>query len=218
MISKELLSKTDFEVLNNIQAELDETFKKVQVHRTRTEMEVSVLNDLKFPTPASKYWQAMREQNVMLSGVTALSFEYRMEKVRLKKIIRKMLKTEDKLDKELLQIKKEKKEYILKEMERSAAHKVREILEWSDIKNREASVMSKEELENVDNHQLISYTRRWINQAIEMGNNGSPSEKQNLIGQLKSGIAMCKNKNVLRKTLEPYSEDHQQYLIEACDG
>ena len=145
MISKELLSKTDFEVLNNIQAELDETFKKVQVHRTRTEMEVSVLNDLKFPTPASKYWQAMREQNVMLSGVTALSFEYRMEKVRLKKIIRKMLKTEDKLDKELLQIKKEKKEYILKEMERSAAHKVREILEWSDIKNREASVMSKED-------------------------------------------------------------------------
>lgn len=218
MIKSKLLTAEDTQVLTNLAAELEETFEKVQIHRTRTEMEVSVLNDLKFPTHASKYWQAMREQNSMVSGVVGMSFEYRLEEVGLKKLERKLFSVDDNLEKELLKIKIEQKQYRLKEMRRIAAHKVREILEWSSIKNREAKEMSEEELANVDNHQLISYTRRWINQAIEAGDSGSPSEKQNLIGQLKTGLTMCKDNGVLTKTLEPYSTDNQKQLMEVCNG
>ena len=48
--------------------------------------------------------------------------------------------------------------------------------------------MTVEQLEDVDNHQLVSYTQRWIRQAIAMGDNGSPAERQNLLGQLESGF------------------------------
>ena len=61
--------------------------------------------------------------------------------------------------------------------------------------------MNKETLVDVNNHQLISYTTRWINQSIQMGNNGSPSERQNLLGQLRSGILACINRGILNKVL-----------------
>jgi len=64
-----LLTQSDFESLVLLTGELQETFIKTQVHRTRTEMEVSVLNDLKHPTHASKYWQAMREQSSFYSRI-----------------------------------------------------------------------------------------------------------------------------------------------------
>lgn len=37
---------------------------------------------------------------------------------------------------------------------------------WSEIKEREAKMMTKEELADVDNHQLLSYTGRYINEYL----------------------------------------------------
>ena len=202
-----MVCENELEVLKKLELELEHTFNSVQVHRTRTEMEISVLNDLKHPTPASKYWQALREQNAMLQGVTLLSFDYRMEKVRIKVLMGKYEVEPDELKREMIGIKIEKKEYQIKSMEQVAKNKIREIKEWSEIKKREAVNMSEEELADVDNHQLISYTRRWINQVIEMGNTGSPSERHNLIGQLNSAVDKCREKGVLPKVLEVYGSD-----------
>jgi len=47
-------------------------------------MRFSVLNDMKYPTPASKYWQCVREQNVYLENLMTLSFEYRRNEVKIK--------------------------------------------------------------------------------------------------------------------------------------
>ena len=202
-----LLKNKHCDLLKNLSEELEETLETAQIHRTRTEMEVSVLNDIKHPTPASKYWQSVREQKVMFQEVTMLSFNYREEKVKAQILFNKIKEEANLLKKELLQIKLERKIFILKEMKRVAIARIREIRDWSDIKKREIKSMSLEELANVDNHQLISYTRRWINQTIEMGQNGSPSERQNLLGQLKSGVALCAKKDILNKVLEDYNED-----------
>jgi hypothetical protein len=40
-------------------------------------MEVSVLDDVHFPTPDAKYWQSVREQSVHFSELIRLSFDYR---------------------------------------------------------------------------------------------------------------------------------------------
>jgi hypothetical protein len=37
---------------------------------------------------------------------------------------------------------------------------------WSEIKQREAEKMTQIELDDVDNHQLLSYTGRFINQML----------------------------------------------------
>ena len=197
-----LLSKKDLDSLEELSGELQETFVKTQIHRTRTDMEVSVLNTIKFPTSSLKYWQAMREQNVMFTELVMLSFEYRKNLVEIKILKRDIENEHDDLKRELLQIELEKKTFIGKQQERVAKARIREIEDWSDIKEREAQQMSQEELADVDNSQLIGYTKRWINQSIMMGSNGSPSERQNLLGQLRSGILVCIEKGILNKVLE----------------
>jgi len=82
-----ILTTKDWESLFVIKDELKHTWETVQVFRTRTEMEVSVLQDLKHPTPDAKYWQAIREQNVMFTELVTLSYEYRKKAVELKKLI-----------------------------------------------------------------------------------------------------------------------------------
>ena len=114
----ELIEKLDFQALAEMKEELNEMFQKNQIFRTRTEAEISVLNDLHYPTPASKYRQSVREQNVMFETLVELSYDYRkkiLENKQLKKIIDN---TTDEIEKEILQIELERGEFHLRQMER----------------------------------------------------------------------------------------------------
>ena len=202
--NSDVLTREDLNKLTPLTQELKENFKKSQVFRTRTEMEVSVLNDIKFPTPTLKYWQAVREQNVFFGELVMLSYEYRKNLIKIKQLKIKIINETDDLEKELLQIEMEKKMFISKNQEKTAKDRIRELKAWSEIKEREADKMSKEDLADVDNGQLIGYTIRWIKQSIEMGGGGSPSERQNLHGQLRSGILACIEKGILDKVLEDF--------------
>ena len=213
----EILSKADIDSLLPLTEELQETFKKSQVFRTRTEMEVSVLNDIKHPTHASKYWQAVREQNVMFTEMVMLSYEYRKNAIEIKKLQRDIQAEQDDLERELTQIEIEKKLFIQKGQEKVAKDRIREINEWSDIKAREAKHMTATELGSVDNHQLVSYTKRWLRQAATAGNSGSPSENQNLRGQLNAGLMACREQGILEEVLKDAPEKikaevEKQYL------
>jgi len=208
----DILTKNDFSDLEKMSSELKETFIKVQMFRTRTEMEVSVLNEIKHPTHASKYWQSVREQNVMFQELVMLSYEYRKNLIKIKMIDKRIENEKDELEKELLQIEKERKMFIARNQERTAKARIIELKEWSDIKAREAREMSKEDLGDVDNHQLISYTKRWIKQSIQMGGGGSPAERQNLLGQLRSGILKCIEMGILDKVLKDFSKDIQDKI------
>lgn len=207
-----ILTINDWSNLASLIPELKTTFIKSQVFRTRTEMEVSVLNDTKFPTHSSKYWQAMREQNVMFTELVMLSYDYRKNLIEIKIKEREMKNEQDDLKKELLKIEIEKKTFISKKQERVAKDRIRELKAWSKIKEREANYMSQDELKEVDNHQLISYTKRWINQSILMGGNGSPAERQNLLGQLRSGILLCIKKGILNKVLKDFNLEIQNQI------
>ncbi len=207
-----ILTESDFRDLAGLTDELKETFIKVQMFRTRTEMEISVLNEIKHPTPASKYWQSVREQNVMFQELVMLSYEYRKNLVEIKITKRKIEQEKDDLEKELLQIELEKKMFISKNQERTAKARIIELKEWSDIKHREAEQMNEGELADVDNHQLISYTKRWINQSIQMGGGGSPAERQNLLGQLRSGILACIKNGILDEVIKNFDYKIQKKI------
>lgn len=205
----QILTQDDWAILSPLTKELQETFKKSQVFRTRTEMEVSVLNDVKHPTADSKYWQATREQNVMFTELVLLSYEYRKNLIEIKKKQRDLDNEQDDLEKELIQVEIERLTFNSKIQERTAQDRIRELKDWSEIKERESVNMTKENLENVNNHQLISYTKRWIKQSIAMGMGGSPAERQNLLGQLHSGILACVKNNVIEEVLSGFQIDIQ---------
>jgi hypothetical protein len=204
-----LISNDDIEKLSAIKPQLLHAYTHSQVFRTRTEMEVSVLNDVKFPTSDSKYWQAVREQSVMFEELINLSFEYRKNNIKILKLERQLSNEEDDLEREMLQIEIEKKEFLKLSMERVARERIRELIEWQDIKDGLQIVCSPDD---VNEHQLVSYTQRWINQLIAMGDNGSPPERWNLIGQLDKGIKECRKRGCLDKVYQAFDENIIQFL------
>jgi hypothetical protein len=97
--------------------ELRDTWTKKQIFRTETEMKVAVLDDGRYPTRASKYWQCVREQNVFLENLMSLSFDYRRNEAKIKQLEKKLETETDEYKKELYQIDLDEKIYGKANME-----------------------------------------------------------------------------------------------------
>ena len=129
-----LLETEDLKSFKGMVEELRDTWTKKQIFRTETEMKVAVLDDGRYPTRASKYWQCVREQNVFLENLMSLSFDYRRNEAKIK-FLQKKLETEtDEYKKELYQIDLDEKIYSKANMELVAKDRLREIKLWSKFK------------------------------------------------------------------------------------
>lgn len=190
-----ILTKGDWEGLTALKDELRHTWETVQVFRTRTEMEVSVLQDIKHPTPDSKYWQAVREQNVMFTELVGLSYEYRKKSVELRKLQRDLKDltkpwngegsewvAQDELDIELKQIEIEQTKWHMLQMECVAHDRIRELLEWSDIKNKLLPNMKHGDVD-VNKHQMESFYKSFNMQATRVTEHTPPADAINLAGK-----------------------------------
>ena len=60
--------------------------------------------------------------------------------------------------------------------------------------------------------KFSTYAAWWIKQKIISGDSGSPSERQNLDGQLKSGIKACKEQGMLDDILVEFPEHRENIL------
>jgi len=179
-----LLDPEEVKIFKGLTEELKDTWTKKQMFRTETEMQFSVLNDAKYPTKASKYWQCVREQNVFLENLMTLSFDYRRVEVKIKRLQEKLDREEDPLKKELLQIDIDEKVYSKASMQLVARDRMREIKLWSKFKKKfdDGSFDTK----NVNTHQLNSYHLTMKNKAETLTSGSSQPEVFNVLGQLQS--------------------------------
>jgi len=123
---------------------MENSFFNSQVFRTDTEARISVLNDVKFPTPASKYYQSLREMNVHQCELVNLLYDYEEKKQDLKIVKADIMELEEDLgnaDRESekirfgaqiakKQIELAKTSFSLKTMKRMADGRKREIMQW----------------------------------------------------------------------------------------
>jgi len=175
-----ILPKEECKQLAVLAQELTHTFETAQVFRTYTEMVVSVLNDAKHPTPDSKYWQAVREQKVMYGELVSLSYEYRKKQIQVKKLQRSLSNEEDDLEKEITVIEIEQAEWTLRNMEKIARDRLREILEWSKIKAIILPDM-KYGVEDVNDHQLEAMKQRFRAEASLVTKHTPVADARNIL-------------------------------------
>lgn len=193
--STSILKEEDFLFLNTVADELKDTLEKRQVFRTETEMEVSVLNDIKHPTRASKYWQSVREQAVMFENLVADSFAYRRNEVQIRRLAKRIEEATDEFDREDAQIDLDECLFKRASMEAVAKDRIREIRLWSKLK-AELNDGSFDTMD-VNNHQLVSYTQRFILQASNAPADMPVAEANNLKGQLLSSIREVEARGLL---------------------
>ena len=179
-----MLKKEDNKFLKELKIELEDTRNKAQIYRTETEMRYSVLNDGRFPTKASKYWQAIREQNVFYENLQQESYVYRRMLVEIKKVEEAIAKETDELELELLEIDLEEKIWQKNNIARKATDRVREIEHWSRIKKELDD--GTFDTQNVNTHQKESLKLQLQERAKNLTPGSSQGEMINVIGPLKT--------------------------------
>lgn len=197
-----ILTSEDANSLMEMKEELTDNWKKKQIFRTETEMRISVLNDGKHPTKASKYWQSVREMSAHFDALVALSFDIRRNKVQRLKLERKFQKAFEKGDElKQMEIQIDLDENLVNRAyhEQVAKDRVREITSWSKIKSEldDGSFDSQQ----VNTHQAHSYYLQLQNRANNLHEKSDPTEIINALGPLKT-IERLTDENF---TLKPFS-------------
>ena len=179
-----LLSQEDLSSFKGMVGELRDTWTKKQMFRTETEARFSVLQDNRYPTKASKYWQCVREQASYLDNLMALSFDYRRNEAKIKWLEKKLDKEEDEYKATKYQIDLDEARFGKASMEKVAKHRMREIKMWSKLKKEfnDGSFNDKD----VNQHQLESYGIMYADKAKGITKGTSEAEVFNIMGQLRS--------------------------------
>jgi len=179
-----ILPAEDVQAFKSMVGELRDTWTKKQIFRTETEARISVLQDMKYPTRAAKYWQCVREQNVFLENLMALSFDYRRNDIKIKRLEKKLEKEQDELRKELIKVNLDEKVYAKANMELTAKDRMRELKMWSKLKKEFND--GTFDTQDVNRHQLDSYAKIMQNKAKTLTDGSSQPEVFNVLGQLKT--------------------------------
>ena len=200
-----LLDPEDVKEFKVMTSELRDTWTKKQVFRTETEMRMSVLQDMKYPTKAAKYWQCVREQNVFLENLMSLSFDCRRSEAKLKWLEKKIETEKDEYKLEKYKIDLDEARYGLANMQLVARDRMREIKLWSALKKEfnDGSFDTKD----VNRHQLESYHLIMKNKAETLTSGSSQPEVFNVLGQLKSIERVKKSGEMIYNKKEQLTSD-----------
>ena len=179
-----LLPTEDVIKFKDMVEELKDTWTKKQIFRTETEARISVLQDMKYPNKASKYWQCVREQSVFLENLMTLSFDYRRNDIKIKRLEQKLKEEKDELKKELFKVDIDEKTYSKANMELVAKDRMRELKMWSKLKTEfdDGTFNTKD----VNRHQLDSYHQIMKNRVETITSGTSQPEVFNAVGQLRT--------------------------------
>ena len=200
-----LLDPEDVKEFKAMTTELRDTWTKKQVFRTETEMRMSVLQDMKYPTKAAKYWQCVREQNVFLENLMSLSFDCRRSEAKLKWLEKKVETEKDEYKLEKYKIDLDEARYGLANMQLVARDRMREIKLWSALKKEfdDGSFDTKD----VNRHQLDSYHLIMKNKAETLTSGSSQPEVFNVLGQLQTIERVKKSGEMIYNKKEQLTDD-----------
>ena len=178
--------------LAELSNELEETYEKRQIWRTQTEMMFSVLEDSKHPTPASKYWQCVREQSVFYEQLVQLSFSYRKNDIAILELEEKLEGDDlNRYERMNLEVDMDSAIWAREGMQIQAKDRMREIDLWSKIKTALVEGSPEFDTEDVNVHQAESYLKRMGNKKETLTAGSSYSEILGVLGPLNTLRRLC---------------------------
>lgn len=163
----DMLSNEIFDKLSPISDQIKTGFELRRRFRPRFLMETSVLNNMKFPTPDSKYWQCNVERDTHFRNLVTLSFDYREKMIDIEILEEKSNCIGTVAMKKKLQVQIERENTALIYMRKEAAERVREILNWTEIMT-ELAPQLKYGVDDVEAHLPESFAARYANELKAM--------------------------------------------------
>ena len=167
--------------------EFNDAYEKRQQWRTEIEIRFSVLNDGKYPTPAAKYWQAVREQSVFIQGLIEASFDHRRTLIDKEEAQQKFDAGElGTFELARLEIEIDEIDWKLVQIELAAKDRVRELLIWTRIKKECLKADPDFDTTSPNTHQKESLKKTLENRRDSLTPGSSQAEVLNVIAPLMS--------------------------------
>lgn len=158
-----LLAPEEQRKLNKLKDELEKAWHTRQMFRTETEARYGVLNDFKFPTRAAKYWQSVREQMGHFEQLIQMLFAFKRLLIDQEEKQEAYAHADEGFEKRRMAIDLEEIAFSIKSTEQILKHRVREVLQWSQIKKE----LDDGSFDTTDpnTHQKESLFKRVLNSA-----------------------------------------------------
>lgn len=136
-----ILEKDMVDHLKSLKDSLEKGFERRLMFRPKYLMETSVLNNYKFPTPDSKYWQANLERDEHLKNLVMLAHDYNERCADIEILDARIAEIESKpdisdLDRarvKKLRVQRDRHQTILMYMQKEASERYREVVAWTEI-------------------------------------------------------------------------------------
>lgn len=213
---KEIISvfnDEDAQTILTLKDELMDNWQKKQIFRTETEMRVSVLNDAKHPTNASKYWQSVREMSAHFDALMNLSFDLRkntVDRLRLEKKVQDLIDDEElnRFDIMEANIDLDRNIYDRSCMLQVSKDRVRELSLWSKIKSELDNKTF--DTKDVNTHQAESLHKYFENRVKSLNDASAPGEIMNAMGPYLSFNRMKNEEGTLLNFLGEVPEDKKK--------
>ena len=157
-----MLTPENIQAIQTVTKSVEAGFKRRQRFRPRFLMETAVLNDMKFPTPDSKFWQCTVERDTHFRNLVMLSFDYR-EKLADIEILEEELTNRNPVSGGRvikMQVQIERERMLLVYMKKEAEERVREIMNWSEIMDKLEPDL-KYDPEDIEAHMPEAYAIRY---------------------------------------------------------
>lgn len=190
-----VLANEDLIVLQGLIPEIEQAIASHTIYRTTTEALFSILNEVKHPTPASKYHQAKREQLVMFENLVGLSFDYRAAQIDLEEVNFKIASSEG-FELRKLEVKRDRLQFKLMWMCKDGHERTRELKMWSQIK-KDLAESDEFDINDKDADELKGLTLRYLWElpaACRAGNDVGGAI--NIIAQAKTMLAECERRKI----------------------
>lgn len=189
----DLLTIDQSKELSKLIEEIRSGWENQIIWRTWTEANFSVLQDLKFPTNAAKYHQAVKEQLVFFENLVELSFCYQEAQIDLAETEEKLHLAEG-FEKRRLEVKRSRLIFSIEGMKLQAKDRIREIKMWSEIK---ASLDDGSfDTKNKDTDELIGLTIRYCRELPAARRSKDTGAAINIVGQAATMLAECKRRGI----------------------
>lgn len=196
--TSDLIKAEDVDFLKAHTGQFEKRYRTRSYFRSKAEMEGGVLRDDEHPTPDSKYWQAIGEQNVHLTELISLDYEAKklatdmdlclaeIEELEFEKERAEHSFEKKKLDAKIRRkkIEHEQNKFNQMQMEKTAQERMREIRTWEPIIEALLPQLKYGD-ENFELHHPERYYLRYKRRADNLGL-VDPEARENVISHAKS--------------------------------
>jgi len=167
-----ILDETQIQKLTEIKGDLATSFKKLELGRPKYLMEVSVLKDMKFPTPDAKYWQCILERNIQFQNLLFEALDFQEKTAELEEVEAEIEEIENnhphhnrKAKAQLMKLDVQRKRILLQMLmlKKQAQERYREIMAWTDL-IKELRPKLKYGEDNPEEHMPESFLLRFAQQ------------------------------------------------------